>query len=1166
MAVRKFVLIAGQSNAMEVADAMGWEDLQPYLALRSDKNEPGQSPEFSAGSYTGITQLPYTFAGGAKLGWKNDGNTRFPWAPPNTAGRASQAIQYLTFYNPIASRINLGDSWATTYPHQGTIAEVIEPDVVRTDVHWQYDPVGLVITRQRTGQTYTVAAAANPGWDATARYTHLKLTTPIAPAPDIGEVFTYEVKSKAVNGSNNSEMFFSNRFGGINDIGSALDVVGTSAATETTTHACTVGASNDPIGARVTIRSRPASIGERIVFSLPTLSTTAYIASTGGEMGNGSGTPTIIKSSQGHRGSVGDPIRFAAGNGTLPGAIVAGTTYYIHSLTDPDPTTALTRQMEIRTTAHGASALDLVSGATFAQGATGPFSQPVDQLPAQFAQAGDGYYIVGKAADRQTVALTAASWATDTLSLGASQTLSTGEAVTLSGTLPASLTEGAIYYVVEETATTISLSDSPLGVSKTWASSHSGVATLTRIESGCQYYVSATAGGEPISLSGVPSSTSRCSNPMSQLLTVGAAFRGSLTGLQARCTAGANAGEARELADLHLDSAGTIAVATVSSPWTNAQVSGDTYIIEPPDSIPFEKWAMWMPWSPFEGEASGNGPGLITEAGGASGEEVSVKVVGISTPAVNTKVRIYANGPLPTPLEIGRNYWVHTVGGTTVWLKDSYDATSAIMGDGVKTSLGTTAAVMEQVNQAGKSNPLPPGFNYPNHFALPRVYQPFDGRSILNLSPMTAFHVQLGFNLYDDLGEVIHIAVSAIPGSSIGHKDVAATSDRSVMGWYDLQQQRSWAPGEPSNCYSRTLDVLDTVKTAFAKQGDTGECLGIFFAQGEEDASWLAMSGAYEQSNERLRGLLRAAVKSRGLYSGPENEIPWIQPQISTKWTYASTVNAAITKLSEADAFARTFDVTDFTFMPDGVHYDGKSVSLMGDRAYAEWLGLQRTGYSQVQICNMALSNIGDKGTVTSINPPDGSRQATLCDQFYDLALNATLQRHAWDFSIRRTSPTSVAVDRTEWQNSYYLPKDFVGVLAVLPKSPTDDTSYLGNRTSIEYSIDLDSKHVRRLYCNQADVVLRYHAKVVDTTQYTDLFVQALAWKLSSLLAGPLVKGEAGVGAAQQSQKMFEFLLAQAAGFDAAQTRERRLEDNTVAEWDRARGSSLDLSEWDRYR
>ena len=124
----------------------------------------------------------------------------------------------------------------------------------------------------------------------------------------------------------------------------------------------------------------------------------------------------------------------------------------------------------------------------------------------------------------------------------------------------------------------------------------------------------------------------------------------------------------------------------------------------------------------------------------------------------------------------------------------------------------------------------------------------------------------------------------------------------------------------------------------------------------------------------------------------------------------------------------------------------------------------------------------------------------------------------------------------------------------------------MGNRTSIEYSIDMDADSVRRLYCNQSDIVLRYYAKVIDTTQYTELFVQALAWKLSGLLAGPLIKGEPGVAAAMQAQKMFEFMLAQAAGFDASKTRERMLEDTTLSEWDRARGNSTELSEWDRYR
>ena len=362
---------------------MGWEDLHPYLALRSDKNEPGQSLEFAAGSYNGITQLPYTFAGGAKLGWKSDGLVRHPWQPANTAGRASEALNYLTFYNPVASRINLGDSWATTYPHQGTVLEVIQPDVIKTDVHWQYDPQGLVITRQRTNKQYTVDAAGDPGWNETARYTTLKLTQPIVPAPDVGEVFTYTIKSEAVNAADNSDMFFTNRFGGINDIGSALDFVGLSGASENARHACTVGATGDPVGARVTLRSTPITIGQKITFNAPTQSTALYTSGVSGAMGNLTGEPTIIYNALGHVGAVGDPIQFAAGDGTLPGAISPGTTYYIHSLTEAGVVGPL--KMEIRTTAHGTSALDISTGTGFVQGtATGPSSLPVDMLPSPF--------------------------------------------------------------------------------------------------------------------------------------------------------------------------------------------------------------------------------------------------------------------------------------------------------------------------------------------------------------------------------------------------------------------------------------------------------------------------------------------------------------------------------------------------------------------------------------------------------------------------------------------------------------------------------------------------------------------------------------------------------------------------------------------------------------
>ena len=57
---------------------------------------------------------------------------------------------------------------------------------------------------------------------------------------------------------------------------------------------------------------------------------------------------------------------------------------------------------------------------------------------------------------------------------------------------------------------------------------------------------------------------------------------------------------------------------------------------------------------------------------------------------------------------------------------------------------------------------------------------------------------------------------------------------------------------------------------------------------------------------------------------------------------------------------------------------------------------------SEVDICNLALSHLGDNATVASIDPPEGSAQAEHCSRFYPIARDTLLEMHNWNFSTRR--------------------------------------------------------------------------------------------------------------------------------------------------------------------
>jgi hypothetical protein len=99
--------------------------------------------------------------------------------------------------------------------------------------------------------------------------------------------------------------------------------------------------------------------------------------------------------------------------------------------------------------------------------------------------------------------------------------------------------------------------------------------------------------------------------------------------------------------------------------------------------------------------------------------------------------------------------------------------------------------------------------------------------------------------------------------------------------------------------------------------------------------------------------------------------------------------------------------------------------------------------------------------------------------------------------------------------------------IAVVCAGATDDAD------SQPYTTETLSTGLVVIYTNVENAVLRYVARVTDTTKYTPLFVDALSWLLASYLAGPIIKGDSGVQAGRACFNTFTGQYQRAAGSDA---------------------------------
>ena len=254
-------------------------------------------------------------------------------------------------------------------------------------------------------------------------------------------------------------------------------------------------------------------------------------------------------------------------------------------------------------------------------------------------------------------------------------------------------------------------------------------------------------------------------------------------------------------------------------------------------------------------------------------------------------------------------------------------------------SYSIALSVPHYIRVMGKVNPFPPGFNYPNHIATPQFYQPFVGESYLYgagspfaLSARAAYHTGLANRLQEQLGERLYVVNLAVDGTTLAQQDlyVPAAIPVASVGWFDPAQQTSWSAGDRNNCYQRMVDTLDAAKLAAQREGDTLECIGVFFVQGEGDASFLDSAERYYRNLTTFKAGVRQAIKDANLYSGTASTIPWIQPLISpTPWTYSTMVNQAIQLCAAEDRYMRTVQMADATkIVGDTAHYDAAGITL----------------------------------------------------------------------------------------------------------------------------------------------------------------------------------------------------------------------------------------------
>lgn len=195
---------------------------------------------------------------------------------------------------------------------------------------------------------------------------------------------------------------------------------------------------------------------------------------------------------------------------------------------------------------------------------------------------------------------------------------------------------------------------------------------------------------------------------------------------------------------------------------------------------------------------------------------------------------------------------------------------------------------------------------------------------------------------------------------------------------------------------------------------------------------------------------------------------------------------------------------------------------------------------TEVSICNLALSYLGDDASVTSIRPPDGSAQAQMCSTFYPVAVSAMLELFDWSFAIKHTRVAAYATQFTgDWKFVYQLPSDAIRVVDVARGDSTGmelpeiwKMMLAGHAPKFEVN-------GRLLYTNIEKPIVSYVSSLVPEQSFSPTFVVALAYYLASMIAGARIKGKEGQMLAKDIDQRFQVALSAAKTRDANQQRVR---------------------------
>ena len=201
---------------------------------------------------------------------------------------------------------------------------------------------------------------------------------------------------------------------------------------------------------------------------------------------------------------------------------------------------------------------------------------------------------------------------------------------------------------------------------------------------------------------------------------------------------------------------------------------------------------------------------------------------------------------------------------------------------------------------------------------------------------------------------------------------------------------------------------------------------------------------------------------------------------------------------------------------------------------------------SKLEIWNLALANIKQTPSIQGVN--EDSSEANFCAAYYPSALKDALQKHDWNFARKRLNLSIISDlrNRPDWKYQYGYPSDCLQARYIVTQyrdqSPIPFDVAVLPSTGLPNSVDQ-----KVIWTDEESAILSYTYLQENTTFFSEKFVIALSWKLSSLIAQPITN-KTSIEAAALAQYGEKVLEAQAANMNEGRGTKQSHKPNSFTE------------------